>query len=294
MFDLMMSVLYARESERRSYCRLLEPWLRLRQPAPLERLHALGLPVMCATVQNFRALLNVTYSDPPAPGTVLVPWMTQLEHLGADLCEASVSDNNLLQHAIGAYDADVVAWLLDRHCDPALLPTLDNSEGDDKVWMSARMKWRLRTFAAQRTDVGHALTAPIDATAWERLQARIGEVSPQEFTRVDARGLRSVIILVGEPAFGDPRVLAWLAAHGARLDASGEDGYGWYAPGYTNFHFISAPPQVLDVLSDDQLRQVMHPVNVVTGRAGRAFDRMSDRGPGTLGSYLCQRKAIPC
>jgi hypothetical protein len=292
LFDLMMPVLYARESEREDYCRMLEPWLRQRQLAPLHRLRMLELPVMCARARQFQALLDESSLRQPLTGAVLVPWMQQIETLGARLCEPSPSDNNLLQHAVGTYDAELINFLLDRQCDPGLMPSLDKREWGDKVLMSTRLKWRLRTMT-EKGPGKNRFVEELDADTRQRLQARIGDVTTLELARVDPSTGNSLLSIVGEPAFTEPKVLAWLVGSGARLDATLPEGYSWYLPGYKEFDFYSVRTEVLDVLDDEQLRLMLKPAHPVTGKPGLPLDRVSERG-GKLGSYLCQRKVMAC
>ena len=88
---------------------------------------------------------------------------------------------------------------------------------------------------------------------------------------------------------------AWLGARGVRMDAANAFGFSWYTRGYS--HTTGKPlkgHEVLDSLSVAQLRQMLKPVNLASGKPGKPLVAAKDMSDGGLGAYLCRRGAIPC
>ncbi len=300
LFNLMMPLLYARESERTAYCHLLEPLLERRDTAALAHFHALGLPPTCATAGHFIRILGHINTMAALPAPQQLAWVKQLGAWGAPLCKASPDLNTLLQHAMQHGSEALLSHLMNQGCDPAVLPSFTLLEGQSArlLNVSARFIWRARVL---RLKVGkEQLSGDLDLDGVARLTPRIGEVSDEEITRHHPRFGGNLLFMhpYGSGSMSeDALMIEWLASRGVRLDAADTSGRSWYGRGYA----VTSPKrnfirnhEVLNVLSVTQLQILIHPVVLSTGQPAQPMDALQDMAPGGLGEYLCLRKAIDC
>jgi hypothetical protein len=294
IFDLLAPFLYEREGEQSSWCLTLEGYLERQDLETLGRLHRLGLPVACAERKH---LVRMLYPQRPAgkdyDDEQTIARLQALAGLGVRWCQPTPHGDDVLQVAMYSGSPRLLNWLLDHGCNPAVLPAMDQPGLRAPDYMlSARFIWAMRShrFGAEQGGINFAPLAPQDRQA---LDARIGEVSLEEMTRVQPQtGVNGVWLY---PFIRDPALLAWYAAHGARMDAADRQGRSWYLFGYRRDDGqYSKGHELLDALSVAQLQQMLKPRNLATGQPGKPLDAAKDMSPGGLGAYLCKRGAIAC
>lgn len=294
IFDTLFPMAYANETDRAGYCHLIHKLLEQRDEASLKRLHALGLPVVCP---DFGHIAKVLSSG--AEGPQKLTWMRTLVGLGMDPCLATPGGVTMLQMAARGAAPEKIEFLLDAGCDPSRLPVLGHSQSGPP-FASAPLAWLLRVRGFLYLP-GETRPPPLAADVVERISRRLGEVTDEELRRVHPQSGVSGPLLIaaqrgeGWSAAGNAELVAWLAARGVRMDAANAFGFSWYMRGYS--HTTGKPlkgHEVLDSLSVAQLRQMLKPVNLASGKPGKPLDAAKDMSDGGLGAYLCRRGAIPC
>ena len=228
-----------------------------------------------------------------------MPWLRTLVRLGMAPCLQTPSGVTLLQKAAAGAAPEQIEFLLDAGCDPGVLPVPGAVESGPP-FASARLGWLLRVRGFFYRD--HEMRPPpLPADAAARISKRLGDVTDEELQRVHPQsGVTGALLIAAQKgpgwhADGNAELIAWLGSRGVRMDAADEAGFSWYYRGHT---VQTGQPmkdhRVLDGLSDLQLRQLLAPVNLATGRAGQPLDASKDMSAGGLGEYLCRRGAIKC
>lgn len=300
IFDLLFPLAQARAEDRDGYCRLLlQRFLVRKDEASLGRLRRLGLPVACGDYELFQWLLGYS-SEHPIPAEQRLPWLRRLTELGMDPCLASPSGLTLLQRAAHYARPEYLEFLLDAGCDPAALQALDVPTTFGPPFMSAQLAWLMRVRGYWR-NVFEQPRERLPPEVVERLSRRIGDVSQHELTRFHPKtGVGGPLLITEQREWGrlanlDAALIAWMGSRGLRMDAANSIGLSWYARGYKDTGGqLPKGHDMLDSLSVEQLRQLIKPVNLATGKPGKPLEAAKDMSQGGLGEYLCRRGAIRC
>jgi hypothetical protein len=329
MFELLMPVLYAHASERESYCNVLDTVHRHRDLSMMKIIVALKLPLLCTDAEQpmmeylrtncraapmpdlcvaswargsnaWRAGLAPVDANgesqnnfDPASRTDTVKWLQLLQSQGVSLCKTAADQTNLLQQLVVRYPADVIEFLLKSGCDPHATPTMlsNLNNFNDLPNYSAATLWFIRSIR----DSNDPKTSPVDGTRITAITKAMGDISSEEINRYVPSSNGVLLHVIAGRLPKQPAAFRYLLARGARLSAAGEYGNSWFDlirfstdDGYLEWKAM------LDMLTLEQLDDLIHPVNIVTGKPSRELEGMSNMSEYGLHTYLCSRNAIKC
>jgi hypothetical protein len=328
IFKQLAPAFYARP-EGTAYCTMLEKLHGERNIAYLQTLAQLKLPVDCLDKEAWRGGLEplIAAANPkrvegqpkPVPDATkiadAVQWLKQLKALKIDVCTQRVSDrdevNNVVEKFKGKTLLDevirrgnplLIEALLDAGCNPHV--QLNSSSARSTLpedFLPASVWWTFRRHRAL-TDEG---TAPLDTVNADVL------VKLDRVLAVRAASLNAAYSPADEAVLGvahervmtsAPTLLAALAKAGARLDAADGNGASWFYFVGNGMKWQDGYANVLDQLSDKQMKQLIAPKIIATGAPGQTMNALAlparnsaDWGdPRPFRDYVCKRKLLDC
>lgn len=271
MFDLAVPALHARDANHRQYCDLLGRFHDTGNMPMLRRLAALDLPLSCggAHQDRWRNGLNPStatrsHLELPVRGVddpSILEWLRLLETSGVAICSPADDGSTLLQHVVMHYGAPIIEYLLEAGCDPHAVPprvpVLKHASAEQAADRFQPILpvagWTLRRFR----HAADALTSPIDPSRIALISQRMGDLRADEINLLEYRvptdrtGYatpfgEAFLVAFRQQIAKEPRLLAYLVDHGARLDVSSRYGEKWFEglpPGVAAGHLpgVSGP-----------------------------------------------------
>ena len=289
----------------------------LHRTLDVERLRALtraGLPINCKTARGdaWRNGLNTRTPGDTKPEEIAreTEWIRLLAEQKIPVCERPQTGLTLLQRAVVSGSVESIAAWLDAGCDPA--ERADPATSTEPGWhnYSARLLWFLRRHQIRNPSVREWPRLSGDSGLNTRVTRRLGPPEAHELNTPFARRggvvpLHDFVVHV----LASPRMLRELVDLGARLDAASDskariigingvysiEPTSWFVPGYTHGSLNADFWVALDVLTPQELRTLITPVNLTTGKPSTAMPQLTNfESPSSLGHYFCKRKMQTC
>jgi hypothetical protein len=296
----------SREEDRVAHCDLLS---MLHDGHDADRLMLLvraGLPILCDGVRAnlWASGVGRTARRLGTPDEIAreIAWIRVVGRTPGFQCSPAWDGLNPLQIAVLNKTVDVVAAWLDAGCDPAARP--DPATSDQPNWSShsARMMWMLRRHPSKLREW---LPLSDDAALNAAVSRRMGGPDAAELnTPFARRGGRVPLHDFANDALWSPALLREMVDRGARLDAAShapalpflpmgptESPAGsWFHPGYRSAGLDL--DRILAPLTTQELRRLITPVDLTTGRPMPPLPQILDEQGSELGAVLCRRKVI--
>lgn len=325
MLDLLMPIEYRRGQQGDSqsqtfYCKLLGDLHDSSDTGALSRLLDIGLPLQCGDAaqaerwrNGFEPTLNLGRRNPhkiarPTDEAATLGWLKLMQRAQLPICARASDGTTLLQLAIRHHDAEIIDVLLDARCDPHARPpdgqvlayAGDGRTGTRYQPILPVAGWTLRKFR----HADDRRTTRIEPSKIADISRRMGDMRADEINRVDPVTHEPFLVTYREEVLGNHALLLHLVARGARLDVVNEEtGRSWFDGVDTARQLVDldvpksqradaakkAPFEVLDHLSDAQMRQLLRP-------KGKPLSQLEEPVPRELGlqAYLCKRRLRAC
>ena len=311
-------------------CHIIERLHRTRKLDHLEALATLKLPLDCGDKQLWRAGIT---PDLPA-GSKLnnnemkdrfqgaktrndnVRWITVLSKGGVDLCPPQVVDpkakypthkSTLLAMITEEFSPEVIDAVVQSGCHPQRGMANKSNAGEqyslafhDKV--SPALLWTLRRHpsnGAERDELIAKANPKLLAKLDRQMQVSASELNGEAYDEAN-----SVFVSLRARVMNNPRLLLSLLRAGAKPNGGMRQGETWFTP-FHNLHLGSNSDEhapaiaLLDVLSDEQLKQVLNQgskhinqVAVTLTALRKPLNPKYDKSP--LRDYVCRRQALDC
>jgi hypothetical protein len=338
IFRQLAPAFYARP-EGTAYCKMLETLHGERNLAYLQTLAELKLPVDCTDKEAWRGglepllvfqplfMLQQLVAQPqtaaenakPVPAATktseAVQWLRQLKAFKIDVCTARVSDRDQVNNVVEKFKGKTLLDELIRHGDPLLIEALVDAGCSPHAQLNAASArsylpedllpasvwWTFRRHRAPADEgtapldtVNGAVLAKLDRALAVRAASLNAAYSPADDTVL---GVAYERIMTSAPT-----LLAALAKAGARLDAANSGGASWFYFVGNGMKWQDSYADVLNQLSDKQMKQLIAPKIIATGAPGQAMNALdlpartsADWGdPRPFRDYVCKRKLMDC
>lgn len=316
IFSLLGAHLVAHPDDAKMHCHQLEGLHEAHASEKLKEFARAGLPVNCdgPNGPSWRHGLKTIHSPHHHTAEEVqgdAHWIRMLVAAKVPVCETPPGKLTALQQAVLSGAVETIDAWLDAGCDTSARPPVSVATSrKDLGKYSARLLWQLRRHPSNRARNWYRLS--LDPNVNDRVTQRMGLPDKTELN-TPFPGLGGMVPLheLYADVLASPRLLRMLVDRGARLDAAGgvplsdDDttrpgatvpSRSWFLPGY----FASAATGVdvvaaLDVLTDAEMKTLLRPVDIATGKAGLLMPRFEAQATAAdLGQYLCRRRLRTC